>query len=196
MTFLLLGSGCACHCCTAACEHGADGLLYLGPRFILSLGIVSGAITGLVVITPAAGYVDWTAAFVSGLIGAVLCYALLLLKNKLKLDEKPNECDCPDAFGVHAIGGIVGALLLVRPVCFVCTSMKPPIFSLCVCSPWSGIRHQLTLRVRRDSSPTPRSAAPLSLESFTSFRAMAIQTAGSSAGRLWASSSPLLTQRP
>jgi len=76
------------------------------------VGVVSGAITGLVVITPAAGYVDHTGGFVMGLVGAPLCYGLVFIKNKLKLDEKPNQCDYPDAFGVHAIGGIVGALLL------------------------------------------------------------------------------------
>ncbi len=102
----------------AACEHGADGQLDLRPRFILSSGVVSGAITGLVVITPAAGYVDHTGGFVMGLVGAPLCYGLVFLKNKLRLDEKPNQCDYPDAFGVHAIGGTVGAILLVRPVCF------------------------------------------------------------------------------
>jgi len=100
------------HLCASTCAFTWMIIEWLHKGKPTIIGIVSGAITGLVVITPAAGYVDWTAAFVSGLIGAVLCYALLLLKNKLKLDEKPNECDCPDAFGVHAIGGIVGALLL------------------------------------------------------------------------------------
>jgi ammonia channel protein AmtB len=59
-----------------------------------------------------------------GLVGAPLCYGLVFLKNKLRLDEKPNQCDYPDAFGVHAIGGTVGAILLVRSVLFVCTSMR------------------------------------------------------------------------
>ena len=53
-----------------------------------------------------------------GLLGAPLCYGCVFLKNKLGLDQKPNTCNYPDAFGVHAIGGMMGSLMLVRPVCF------------------------------------------------------------------------------
>jgi len=76
------------------------------------IGAVSGAVTGLVVISPAAGFVDHTAAFVMGLIGATLCYGTLFLKNKFGLDQKPRQSDYPDAFGVHAVGGIVGTLIV------------------------------------------------------------------------------------
>ena len=50
------------------------------------LGIVSGAISGLVVITPGAGYVDQTGAFVMGLVGGVACYFGIMLKNLLGFD--------------------------------------------------------------------------------------------------------------
>jgi len=73
------------------------------------VGAVSGAITGLVVITPASGYVDQTGAFAMGLIGAICCYPAVVVKNKLSLDEKASISDYPDAFGVHAIAGMVGA---------------------------------------------------------------------------------------
>ena len=91
-------------------------MLYLRPHFLLSTGVASGAITGLVVITPASGFVDHTGAFVMGLLGAPLCYGCIVLKNKFGLDQKPNTCNYPDAFGVHAIGGMMGSLMLVRPV--------------------------------------------------------------------------------
>ena len=73
------------------------------------IGAITGAITGLIVITPASGFVDQTGGFVMGLFGALSCYPFLLLKNRLELDEKPSVSDYPDAFGVHAIGGMVGA---------------------------------------------------------------------------------------
>jgi Amt family ammonium transporter len=76
------------------------------------IGAVSGAVTGLVVISPAAGFVDHTAAFVMGLIGATLCYGTIFLKNKFGLDQKPNQSNYPDAFGVHSVGGIVGTLIV------------------------------------------------------------------------------------
>jgi ammonium transporter, Amt family len=70
------------------------------------LGIISGAVAGLVAITPASGFVDPSGALVIGLVaGAVCFFAATTLKNKLGYD------DSLDAFGVHAIGGIVGALL-------------------------------------------------------------------------------------
>ncbi|MFU8926848.1 ammonium transporter [Acinetobacter puyangensis] len=71
-----------------------------------ALGAASGAIAGLVVITPAAGFVTVGGALVMGLIGGVVCFwAVTGLKRLLKAD------DALDAFGLHGIGGIVGALL-------------------------------------------------------------------------------------
>ena len=70
------------------------------------LGIISGAVSGLVAITPASGYVDPQGALVIGLVAGVACFwAATGLKNRLGYD------DSLDAFGVHGIGGIVGALL-------------------------------------------------------------------------------------
>jgi Amt family ammonium transporter len=70
------------------------------------LGIVSGAIAGLVAITPASGFVGPTGALIIGLAAGVICFlASTKLKRALKYD------DSLDVFGVHAVGGIVGALL-------------------------------------------------------------------------------------
>ena len=68
------------------------------------LGMISGAVAGLVCITPAAGYVDMTGAFFIGFFGGPLCYLGAQLKHSLGYD------DALDAFGVHAIGGIVGGI--------------------------------------------------------------------------------------
>ncbi|WP_197513235.1 ammonium transporter [Acidihalobacter aeolianus] len=70
------------------------------------LGMSSGAVAGLVAITPASGFVGPTGAIVIGIAAGVLCFwASVYLKNMIGYD------DSLDAFGVHAIGGIVGALL-------------------------------------------------------------------------------------
>src|SRR5450631_4134060 len=70
------------------------------------LGIASGAVAGLVAITPASGFVGPTPAVVIGLTAGVVCFfAATSLKHVLGYD------DSLDAFGVHGIGGIVGALL-------------------------------------------------------------------------------------
>ena len=70
------------------------------------LGIASGAVAGLVAITPASGFVGPTPAVVIGLAAGVTCFAAATsLKHVLGYD------DSLDAFGVHGIGGIVGALL-------------------------------------------------------------------------------------
>jgi Amt family ammonium transporter len=70
------------------------------------LGMLSGAVAGLVAITPAAGFVEPSGAIVIGLISGAVCYAgAVWLKHKLGYD------DSLDAFGVHGIGGAVGALL-------------------------------------------------------------------------------------
>lgn len=70
------------------------------------LGIISGAVAGLVAITPAAGFVLPGNALIIGLITGVVCYfSATALKHALGYD------DSLDAFGVHGVGGIVGALL-------------------------------------------------------------------------------------
>jgi Amt family ammonium transporter len=70
------------------------------------LGIISGAVAGLVAITPAAGFVNPVGALIIGLVAGVVCFwAATSLKRMLGYD------DSLDAFGVHGIGGLVGALL-------------------------------------------------------------------------------------
>jgi len=71
-----------------------------------ALGIASGAVAGLVAITPASGFVGPIGAFIIGIAAGVLCFiASTKLKKALGYD------DALDCFGVHGIGGIVGALL-------------------------------------------------------------------------------------
>ena len=71
-----------------------------------ALGFVSGVLAGLVAITPAAGVVQPAGAMALGVLASAACYSCILLKNKLGFD------DTLDAFGIHGIGGIIGALFL------------------------------------------------------------------------------------
>ena len=69
------------------------------------LGAVSGGVSGLVAITPAAGFVTPVAAIPIGFIGAICCYvAVAILKSKFGYD------DSLDAFGIHGVGGMWGAI--------------------------------------------------------------------------------------
>lgn len=70
-----------------------------------ALGFATGVVAGLVGITPAAAFVSPWAAIVIGLVTAGVCYVMVWLKPRLKYD------DSLDAFGVHGVGGFVGALL-------------------------------------------------------------------------------------
>jgi len=70
------------------------------------LGIISGAVAGLVAITPASGFVDPMGALLIGLVAGVVCWwAATSLKKMFGYD------DALDAFGVHGVGGFVGAVL-------------------------------------------------------------------------------------
>ncbi len=70
------------------------------------VGAATGLVAGLVVITPAAGFVDPWAAIVMGLIVSPICYfAISFCKSKIGYD------DALDAFGCHCVGGIVGGIL-------------------------------------------------------------------------------------
>jgi ammonium transporter, Amt family len=70
------------------------------------LGILSGAVAGLVAVTPAAGFVNPTGALIIGLVAGVACYiAAVHVKRAIGYD------DSLDVFGVHGVGGIVGAIL-------------------------------------------------------------------------------------
>jgi Amt family ammonium transporter len=82
-------------CIEAVRHHKATGL-----------GIASGILAGLVVITPAAGVVPPAGALALGFLASLLCYGAILLKNRLGYD------DTLDVFGVHGVAGMAGALLL------------------------------------------------------------------------------------
>jgi Amt family ammonium transporter len=69
-----------------------------------TMGMASGAIAGLVAITPASGYVDTSAALIIGGVAGVLCYGALLFRVSRGLDE---SCD---AWSVHGTGGLWGAI--------------------------------------------------------------------------------------
>lgn len=72
-----------------------------------ALGFASGILAGLVAVTPAAGVVQPYGAMVLGMAASLICYMAIQVKNKLGYD------DSLDAFGIHGVGGIAGALLLV-----------------------------------------------------------------------------------
>ena len=69
------------------------------------LGAASGAVAGLVCITPAAGFVNPMPALLMGAIAGVVCAIACSMKSKLGYD------DALDAFGIHGIGGTLGAIL-------------------------------------------------------------------------------------
>ena len=71
-----------------------------------TLGAASGAVAGLVAITPCAGFVGGMAPIFIGLIAGAICYLALTLKTRFKFD------DSLDVIAVHLVGGILGALLL------------------------------------------------------------------------------------
>lgn len=70
-----------------------------------ALGLASGIVAGLVAVTPASGYVYIWGGLAIGLLAGVLCYLSVILKSKLGYD------DSLDAFGVHGVGGFLGAVL-------------------------------------------------------------------------------------
>ncbi|MGL5313080.1 MAG: ammonium transporter, partial [Peptostreptococcaceae bacterium] len=81
-----------------ACEWKLNGKPTL-------LGFITGGISGLVAITPGAGYVNVQSSMVIGLVGGLICfYTINIVKNKLGYD------DALDAFGCHGIGGIWGCI--------------------------------------------------------------------------------------
>jgi len=95
---------------TTTIAPAAAGLSWMVAEWIhagkpSALGFGSGVVAGLVVITPAAGFVQPGAALILGLVAGVVCYGGVLMKAKLKYD------DSLDAFGVHGLGGTTGAIL-------------------------------------------------------------------------------------
>jgi Amt family ammonium transporter len=78
---------------------------FIGKKPTL-VGVATGAVAGLVAITPAAGFVDVTGALMIGVLVSIICFVMVAyVKPKLGYD------DTLDAFGVHGVGGIVGAVL-------------------------------------------------------------------------------------
>ncbi len=95
---------------TTTIAPAAAGLSWMFAEWVHSgkpsaLGFGSGVVAGLVVITPAAGFVQPGAALLMGIMAGLVCYGGILLKAKLKYD------DSLDAFGVHGIGGTFGAIM-------------------------------------------------------------------------------------
>lgn len=73
------------------------------PKFV---GFLTGGLAGLVVITPAAGYVSPAAAILLGAAAGIVCYLAIALKNRRHWD------DALDVWGVHGVGGILGIVML------------------------------------------------------------------------------------
>jgi Amt family ammonium transporter len=69
-------------------------------------GLLTGSIAGLATVTPAAGYITFEMAFVTGILASIVCYAAVKLKNKMGWD------DALDVWGVHGVGGLLGTILL------------------------------------------------------------------------------------
>jgi Amt family ammonium transporter len=70
-----------------------------------ALGLASGIVAGLVAVTPASGFVTVSGGFIIGLVAGFVCYAAVSLKPSIKYD------DSLDAFGIHGVGGFLGAVL-------------------------------------------------------------------------------------
>ncbi len=95
----------ATHVASAAAGFAWAAMDLLKNKHITVLGIISGAVAGLVAITPAAGFVTPGGAIAIGVGAGVICYFFVtVVKPRLGYD------DALDAFGVHGIGGIWGAL--------------------------------------------------------------------------------------
>jgi ammonium transporter, Amt family len=96
----------------------AAGVAWLLAEWMLKghpslLGLISGVVAGLVAVTPAAGFAGPMGSIVLGLVAGAACFAFVAyVKNALRLD------DSLDVFGIHCLGGIIGALgtgILVNP---------------------------------------------------------------------------------
>jgi Amt family ammonium transporter len=73
------------------------------PTFV---GLLTGSVAGLATVTPAAGYITYESAFLIGMLGSIVCYWAVKLKNRMGWD------DALDVWGVHGVGGVVGTILL------------------------------------------------------------------------------------
>ncbi len=80
------------------------GASYLHRRKVSVIGAASGAVCGLVAVTPASGFVTAGGAILIGLVAGALCYSATLLRERIKVD------DALDVFAVHGVGGVFGAV--------------------------------------------------------------------------------------
>jgi ammonium transporter, Amt family len=94
------------HLATATGVIGWAGAEWLRNGKASALGAISGAVAGLVAITPASGFVGPMSALVIGLAAGIVCY-LMVTRVKMRLGYD----DSLDAFGVHGVGGTLGAIL-------------------------------------------------------------------------------------
>jgi len=94
------------HFATAAAAAAWAGVEWIRNSKPSALGAISGAVAGLVAITPAAGFVQPMAAIVIGLVAGIVCYFMVA-----KVKQIFGYDDALDAFGVHGAGGTIGALL-------------------------------------------------------------------------------------
>ena len=108
----------ATHFAAASAAIGWAGAEWLHNGKPSALGAISGCVAGLVAITPASGYVGPMQALLIGLMAGVVCFAMVA-----KVKARFGYDDSLDAFGVHGVGGTVGALLtgvfanrLINPV--------------------------------------------------------------------------------
>ncbi len=99
---------------TAGVVWGLISYLHLGRTSVL--GMITGAVVGMVAITPASGYVDVTGALLIGIIAPFFSYGAIQLRKRLGFD------DALDVWGCHGIGGTVGAIA----VGFLATSAVNP----------------------------------------------------------------------
>ncbi|MDQ7813744.1 ammonium transporter [Brevundimonas sp.] len=132
----------------AAAAIGWTAVEWIDHKRPTLLGLLSGLVAGLVGITPAAGLVDPKGAFVIGLVSGPACYAgAVWLKRALKYD------DSLDAFGLHGVGGVVGALLTgvfataaINPAGADASLLKQTVGLLAVVA-WSAVGTFLILMV-------------------------------------------------
>lgn len=87
---------------TAAVVWGLISYIHLGRTSVL--GMITGAVVGLVAITPASGFVDVTGALIIGIIAPFFSYGAIQLRKRLGFD------DALDVWGCHGVGGTVGAI--------------------------------------------------------------------------------------
>ncbi|MBA4804887.1 MAG: ammonium transporter [Brevundimonas sp.] len=134
----------------AAGVIGWTAVEWIDHRRPTLLGMLSGLVAGLVGVTPAAGLVDPKGAFLIGLICGPACYAgAVWLKRALKYD------DSLDAFGVHGVGGMVGAVLTgvfasaaINPAAANANVLNQ-LIGLAAVAAWSGIGTFVILMICR-----------------------------------------------